>query len=428
MSLAKTIFTTGAAKRNPELFDRYQFLKSTEKWSLDQLKAYQLQELKKLLTLADKHSAFYREYFKKHGFDPHISSLDDLKQLPPVSKALLISENDQIHTDLNFDKKFFCETSGSSGHMLSFWRDEPWDSANRAAIMRGHSWYDVNLWDKNLYFWGYNIDPGKRLKTRFLDGLQNRYRLFDYSEKTLRGLVKRLDKTIYIHGYASMIHELAVAIKENDLQIEIPRLKMIKGTSEKIYPHYQEAITSVFGKPMVSEYGAAEASIVAFECPHGKMHITMENVIVEEEDGEIVVTNLVAESFPIIRYKLGDYIKLSEGQSCSCGMAHPVLAEVEGRVGKNIYGTSQKYPSLTLYYVFKNLFFDKGLKFNYQCIQEEKGRLEVLIKEPFSQQAEKYITMEFDKYFKDDLSIKISFSQDFHSYQEKLKDFISKID
>lgn len=428
MSIAKTIFLAGAKRRNPGLLDRFSFLKSTEAWTLDQLKAYQFQELKKLLLLADKHSPFYQNHFRANGFDPAITSLDDLKQLPAVTKAELISENDQIHTNLNFNRTFFCETSGSSGQMLSFWRNEEWDSANRAAIMRGHSWYDVKAWDKNLYFWGYNIQPGQRLKTRFLDALQNRYRLFDYSEATLTKLFKKLESITYLHGYASMIYELAKVIQQQKITLEMPKLKMIKGTSEKIYPHYQETITDVFGQKMISEYGAAEASIIAFECSHGKMHITMENVIVEEEDNEIVVTNLVAHSFPIIRYKLGDYIKLGRAGSCSCGLAHPVVEEVEGRVGKNIYGQTHKYPSLTLYYVFKNLFFEKGLKFNYQCVQEKKGTLMVLIKEPFSNNGERLIRSEFEKYFNTDLEISIAFSQDFHSHKAKLKDFISKVE
>ena len=264
MSIAKTIFLAGAKRRNPGLLGRFDFLKTTEAWTYDQLKDYQLQELKKILSLANKYSIFYQNHFRSNGFCPSITSLGDLKQLPAVTKAELISENEQIHTNLNFDRTFFCETSGSSGQMLSFWRNEEWDSANRAAIMRGHSWYDVKAWEKNLYFWGYNIQPGQRLKTRFLDTLQNRYRLFDYSEATLAKLFKRLESTTYLHGYASMIYELAKIVQKQKVTIELPKLKMIKGTSEKIYPHYQETITEVFGQKMISEYGAAEASIIAF--------------------------------------------------------------------------------------------------------------------------------------------------------------------
>ncbi len=428
MSLAKNIFLAGAKRRNPGLYDWYDFLKETERWEIGRLKEYQLQELKKLLLMADKHSAFYKNYFRQHGFDPAITSLEDLRQLPPVSKEQLISDNDQIHTDLRFNKRFYCETSGSSGQVLTFWRDERWDSANRAAILRGYSWYDVAPWESNIYFWGYNVEAGKQLKTRILDKLQNRYRVFDYRPDTLTKLTQKLKSTTYMHGYASVIYELAKLVNDQQMELELPKLKMIKGTSEKIYPHYQEAVMNAFGKKMISEYGAAEASIVAFECREGNMHTTMENVLVEVEEGEVLITNLVADSFPIIRYKLGDYVKLSESHTCACGIEHTVVEEVQGRVGKNIHGENHKYPSLTLYYVFKNLFFEKGLKFNYQCVQEERGSLVVLIKEPYTSKGEKLIRAEFEKYFKGDVAISVMFSQDFHSYTEKLKDFISRIE
>ncbi len=82
------------------------------------------------------------------------------------------------------------------------------------------------------------------------------------------------------------------------------------------------------------------------------MHITMENVIVEEENGEIIlVTNLWSHSFPIIRYKLGDFVKLSQSNGCKCGMAHGVVEEIIGRVGYLIYGQKLTYPSWSLYYI-----------------------------------------------------------------------------
>ena len=309
-----------------------------EKYSSRKIKTLQEAKLRDLLLYLQEHSVFYKNYFRQHGFNPAITSLDGLKQLPPVSKEELILGNKDVHTNLKFNKRFFCETSGSSGQVLTFWRNEKWDSANRAAILRGYSWYDVAPWESNIYFWGYNIDSSKQLQTRMLDLIQNRYRVFDYSPETLAKLFRKLKGATYMHGYASVIYELAKLVKEQKIEFQLPGLKMIKGTSERIYPHYQDMVTEAFGQKMISEYGAAEASIVAFECVEGKMHTTMENVLVEVEEGEVIITNLVADSFPIIRYRLGDYVKLAESGTCSCGMEHPIIEEVRGRVGKNIYG------------------------------------------------------------------------------------------
>jgi phenylacetate-coenzyme A ligase PaaK-like adenylate-forming protein len=427
--IKKTIYQLGSRWRNPSLIKSFQFLKTSEKFSLDELQDYQLKEIKKFLIFVDEYSVYFRNIFGEHNFDPKtLNSLDDIKKIKTSSKEDLIVHNESIHSHYPFKKKFFCETSGSSGQVLTFNRNEKWDSMNRAAIWRGYSWYGVNPWDKNIYFWGYDMSPSKKLKVRVLDYFQNRFRLFDYSERSIEKMATELDGFKYIHGYSSMIYEMAKMINQNDIKIENSEIKLIKGTSEKIYSHYESEITRAFGRKMISEYGAAEAGIIAFECPFGNMHLNMEGCYVEEENNEILVTNFLSYSFPIIRYKLGDYIKLSEESSCECGIAHPILEEVKGRVGKNIYGVRGKYASLTLYYVFKNMFFDHGISLNYQCIQREKGQLHVNITNELSGHEREILMNEFDKYFSYDIEITIKDNAVIHLHKGKLVDFISKIE
>lgn len=156
------------------------------------------------------------------------------------------------------------------------------------------------------------------------------------------------------------------------------------------------------------------------------MHINMENVIVEEENGEIIVTNLLSKSFPIIRYRLGDMIKLApSGLKCKCGRSHPILLDVVGRVGKNVVGKQSIYPSLTFYYVFKNLAFN-GIELNYQAVQEEKGKIILRIE----QDKQEYLTAlqnELQKYFHGDIDFEIKWGEHLHSMNGKLKDFITSL-
>jgi phenylacetate-CoA ligase len=420
---------TGERIRNPSLKGKLNFLLESQAWSHSSLVDYQIRQLKKLLIHANRYSPFYKSYFAEHKFDVNVNALEELNQLPPINKNDLLTNNREIHSTNNFGKTFLSETSGSTGQILTFRKNEEWDSANRAAAYRGYSWYGVAPWESNVYFWGYNYNFKQKIASQFLDLLQNRTRLFNYSPKSLASLAGRVGSAAYLHGYSSMIYELADLIRQQRIQVPIGKLKMIKGTSEKIYPHYNKVVEKVFGRKMISEYGAVESGIIAFECPAGNMHINMEGVIVEEENNEIVVTNLHSFSFPIIRYKLGDYIKLStHGHLCQCGMSHTILEDVEGRVGKNIYGINQKYPSLTFYYIFKNLFFNKDEKLNYQCIQSKKGELKVLIKESYTKERKILIEHEFQKYFGDDLAILIEFSANTRLYDSKLRDFISEID
>ncbi len=406
----------------------FRFLRESEKWSLEQLKSYQQEKLFSFLEYAGKNSPYYRELFSKIGWSKDLPfSWELFQKIPVVDKALLAKENSNVHSAAITEKLFHCETSGTSGQVLSFQRNESWDSFNRATIMRGYSWHGVDPWEYNLYFWGFNFSLVKKIKVRFFDFLVNRYRLFDYSEKNITRMIHKLPHVVYIEGYASMIYELARLVAEKN--VPAPKLKMVKGTSEKIHPHYQEISMKAFGKRMISEYGSGESGIIAFECAAGSMHLNMEGVYVEtDEQDEIIVTNFMSHSFPVIRYRLGDTIKMRDEQfKCPCGMQHPVVEEIIGRVGKVIIGKSGKYPSMTFYSIIKNLYFNQGLQFNYQVHQHKPGFLEFRIKELCSPEEVALITAEAAKYFGNDMEVHVIPGSELRIHNGKMRDFISTI-
>ena len=154
----------------------------------------------------------------------------------------------------------------------------------------------------------------------------------------------------------------------------------------------------------------------------------MEGVIVEEIDNEIVVTNLQMTSFPIIRYKLGDYIKLDhKTKACTCGMAHQVIDEVQGRIGDLVFGKKHTYPSLTFYYIFKNVLETHKLGMSYQVIQVEKGSLVFKVDKDLNHKELLLLQTEINKYFKDDITYQIISNYSFTEKTSKHKSFISQI-
>ena len=425
----KWLFHKGAKRRNPSIFRHFKDLKVTEKLDRESLFKMNEERLQKICVFAFENSEFYQKRFLDCGFDPvNDWTLQGFQQIPITTKQDLIVYNNQIHTpEKYFKKRFFVETSGTSGEILTFYRDESWDSFNRAAIWRGYSWFGTNPWDRKLYFWGYNTHPLKRIKLQLMDFLVNRFRLFDYDPKKLKKLLPKLKDVQIIEGYSSMIYELANLIAPQKPIFD--KLKLVKGTSEKVLPHYQEIAREVYKMPITNEYGATESGIVAFECPYGSMHINMEGVFVEQdsEDGGILVTNLQSFSFPTIRYKLGDHIELEDMDFlCACGMHAPVIREVTGRIGKRIFGKTQIYPSLTLYYIFKNIYFNENRKIDFQAHQFEKGQLQIWVKEPINKELLKLIHAESKKYFSD-IEIEIIENHDFRQQSGKLRDFVSHL-
>ncbi|MFB2642108.1 phenylacetate--CoA ligase family protein [Shewanella bicestrii] len=424
-NIKKFIYLIGTAVRNKNYSTKLNLLKNSDFYSADQLRNIQANKLANIFSFAYKNSAFYKSRLDHISYKENDDPFFWLSKLPITSKSDLIKHNDEIHTinNFKFDKLFFSETSGSSGEPLTFYKDEAWDSSNRASIARGMSWHGVEPWERNGYFWGYSFSLYSKIKISIFDLLLNRFRLFSYSDKDIAKFMKKAQRATYLHGYSSMIYE--VANKLNAAGLTLNNVKFVKGTSEKIYDHYQEAAKKAFGRKIISEYGAAETGIIAFECPDGKMHINEETCVVEIIDDHIVVTNLEAYSFPIIRYALGDYVKLSD-QPCSCGRAHRVIEEVLGRVGKNIYGNNDKiFPSLTLYYIFKRLALEHSIQLNYKAEQYSKGELVLKIDRSLTDKEKALIISISDSYFEDSISIIVKDNVIIHDKSKKLKDFES---
>ncbi|MEX0604299.1 MAG: hypothetical protein WD623_11300 [Marinobacter sp.] len=421
-TLARSIFEVGAKARNPTLFQQYDYLKSTEWLSRNELQQIQLESAERFLSFCGEHSPYYKHLFRKVGFKPSLlSAVSDLNVLPELEKATLIRENPAIHTHGLDEKLRLSETSGTSGEALAFYRNERWDSVNRAALMRSYDWYNVKPWEKNGYLWGYNVSASQARKVALLDAVQNRFRLFKYSEAEIRTFCHKLQNSSYISGYSSMIYEVAKCV--NELDLGPLALKMVKGTSEMILDAYHPESVKAFGKNISSEYGAAEAGLIAFECPAGGIHVNIENVILEQnEDGELLVTNLSSYSFPIIRYRLGDMVTLSD-KTCSCGRNHPVLKNILGRKGANVHGERQTYPALTFYYVFKNLALEKNILLNYKAVQQTKGKVEIYIEDKANQRYQNDIDQQLRRYFNNDVTFTTVYIDRFFNEMKKRQYF-----
>ena len=420
------IYRLASKVRNPSLYGIYEELKLNENLSRDELRSIQLEKLKALLVFAGKYSSYYKDIFKVNGFQPEdLVSFSDVNIIPPSNKRMLIEHNKAVHADYPFKKLRKAITSGTSGESLSFMRSEQWDSANRAGVMRGYSWYDVKVSDKNGYFWGYNIDTSASTKIRIMDAMQNRYRLFQYTDQEIKDFCEKIKDATYLSGYSSMIYKIAQEV--NKRGIAFNDIKMVKGTSEMILPKYQEEVKKAFGIKMISEYGAAETGLIAFECPHGNQHINTDAVFVEtDENDEILVTNLYSYSFPIIRYRLGDIVTLSDA-ACTCGMKHPLLEDIVGRKGANVVGNTKEYPSFTFYYVFKNLALEDDISLNYKSYQSHPGEVVIEIEGNENLQTESLIKKHLRTYFNSDVLFHIKFVKSFSSDKKKKQSFTSFI-
>jgi phenylacetate-CoA ligase len=107
----------------------------------------------------------------------------------------------------------------------------------------------------------------------------------------------------------------------------------------------REKLERVWGMDACDMYGLSEVMGpgVASECREGKgaLHVFDDHFLPEVVDpetgrpadgrGELVLTTLTKEAFPVLRYRTGDVTSFVD-ESCSCGRTHRRIARFSGRV------------------------------------------------------------------------------------------------
>ena len=311
-----------------------------------QLQELQLQNLKAFLHRAGQRVPHYRALFQRTGFNPErMDSVAELQRLPLLAKADIRADVESFKAQGHGPLKRY-NTGGSSGEPLVFYMDRHRISHDVAAKWRATRWWGVDIGDPELVVWGSPIELGSQDRLRRLrDGLMRSHLLpaFEMSPANLDRFVQaiRQQRPAMLFGYPSSLALIARHAQAQGQRLDQLGIRVVFVTSERLYDMQRQAIEAAFGCPVANGYGARDAGFIAHQCPHGRLHISAEDIVVETvrpdgsaaapgEAGEIVVTHLCTPDFPLVRYRTGDVGVLSH-EACPCGRGLPVLADVQGR-------------------------------------------------------------------------------------------------
>jgi len=366
------------------------------------LKALQVDRLRKFLKDVQEHVPVWKEIFRRKGFDPaELASLDELQQLPFTDKAFIRENMDRLKADDARGLARF-NTGGSSGEPLIFYIGKQRVSHDVAAKWRATRWWNVDLGDPEIVVWGSPIELGAQDRIRQLRDALLRTRLlpaFEMSESKLDDFLAQIRRMRpkMLFGYPSALAHIAAHARKRDVVMDDLGIRVAFVTSEKLYDHQREIITEVFGCPVANGYGGRDAGFIAHACPDGGMHITAEDIIVEivdrngqvlppGESGEIVVTHLATRDFPFIRYRTGD-VGILDDRPCSCGRGLPLLKEIQGRTTDFVVAQDGTVlHGLALIYVMREL---PGIV-EFKIIQEslQHVRVQMVVEEDYSRESE----------------------------------------
>ena len=344
---ARTVFRAQEAAMQRPTFSMLAELARSQWLSPDAMRELQARRLNGLLQCAWAHSPWHAARLNESGLGDAVRSgtvtLRDLTRLPTMNKCDARDNVEQLVWREAPGGVFQYTTGGSSGEPLIFYFGRSRQAADAAGRLRARRWWGLNPGEREVYLWGAPVELSKtdRIKT-LRDRLVNQLLLnaFEMSparmDEYLTAIQAWNPKAIY--GYASSLALIAAHAESCGVKLKLPALRVVNATGEPLFPHQRELIERVFEVPVAVEYGARDAGLMALQSPDGTLLTMDETHIIEvldaagnpADEGEAVITSLVSEAQPFIRYRTGDVVRRS-GKTDPGGRGLTVLDTVVGR-------------------------------------------------------------------------------------------------
>jgi phenylacetate-CoA ligase len=392
--IARTFFRMQERMLGRRSFTILSELDKSERWPREKIDELRAQRLRSLVQAAWDHSPYWQGTMRERGITPQsIRSLADLRRFPLLDKETVRSRREEMVWREEGPRLQLVRTSGSTNEALQFYTNSNREAQINAARMRGHRWVGMERGEKEMYFWGSPIELSKqdRIK-RFRDwlvndGLTNGFALKpEFVPQYYESWKRWRPKCIF--GYPCTLALMAEMASSSGIDLGSLAglgLKMLATTSEILTEVDRKIITDAFGVPVYDSYGLRECGLVAHECDRFTMHCMDEQLILETIDpdtlqptggeGELVLTNIVGKVMPMIRYRTGDIVTLSN-EPCPCGRHLGGIKISGGRVADFVVTSNGVWiPGYAFIYICRSI---KGVV-NFQLMQERKGCLRVML-------------------------------------------------
>jgi len=246
------------------------------------------------------------------------------------------------------------ETSGSSdASVTNIWYQKWWDTSERASwqlnsyaakIATGDHPEAILANPRNVGFVSDNLDltMHRRRLSRFLY-LNEKTDPVKWSSELMDRMIDELEvfKPAVFEANPSLLAKLCRYASHNNIRLFQPSL--IVFTYEYTTQFHYRQIRKVFNVPIASSYGTTETGYVFMQCEEGRFHQNSEFCRVDFQPlksehggpllGRILVTTFGNPWYYMVRFDVGDLVRIDESGSCPCGRdSGYILSAIEGRV------------------------------------------------------------------------------------------------
>ena len=360
------------------------FLTQSDHWEAEQVAAWQLDELNRLLKHAKRHCPGHKRKLHAIGFNGPLERVEDLAQLPFFTKAELRDHGDEF-TARNFAPESLraITSGGTTGRptrvmvearsydaVFDAWRHAMW---RRAGYVLGMRCLDIT--------WAFEKGGPFRLSSE-----PNRVYLSIHAldAKAFSVWWQRVSafQPDFIIGFPSTAAALA---KTLPAPAALPTVRALLLSSETLTADQRATLIASFPRARIFQwYGMSELAGFASGCEYADAfhHWPQSGVleVIGEDDrpmripgqsGEIVLTGFANRATPFIRYRTGDCGML--GNRCQhCGRADILLASIEGRVSDFLLGKQGRVVPISALNFHGDEFRHV---FAHQFVQDEPGQV-----------------------------------------------------
>jgi len=400
----------------------------------DQLVEYQLNLFRKQMAYVYERSPMYHRKFDEAGIRPEqIKSLEDVSKVPFTTKEEL-RQSQEKHPPFG---DFHCippeegvrvfQTTGTTGIPVR-------------SLLSKRDWY-VHYYDQFMYFMhGYGITTKDVMFVPFNYGLYLAWwglqAAFEQagvliipgggqsSEDRIKNILEW--KPTVVCGTPTYILFLGDTAKKMGVNLSKTPVRIVitAGEPGAQIPSTKKQIETTWGAKNYDDIGSTEISNFGFECVAQKGTHVVESMFLLEvidpqtgkrmgpgQEGELILTNLCCESMPLIRWRMGDMVKVDD-KKCDCGRTFLRLdGGVIGRVDDMFqFGGVNIFPSAIENFVRETKQFSN----EYQIVVPKMGsgkHLKIRV-EPASPTLSREETDQAVKKFKELCKFRIGVSPD----------------
>lgn len=366
--------------------------------SRDEVRELQDRRLSELLSFAYERVPYYHRLLKDLGLRPSdFRSVEDVQKLPTLSKEIIQRNSPDGMLARGVRIMTTRTTSGTTGQPTRLCRGPITQRRILALKLRRMQLTGVRWWEKSVYmpYWGADASGQAALGGLRTSTLAQRFSSLPHKARDLVigyrvlplgpgnmvavSMMLARYKPSILHARPSYLRRVAGILKELDQSLKVEK---IFTEGEILTNGTREDLRSAYGAEIFDEYGSAEFSGLGSECKsHRGIHLNSDYFLfefvgkdgfpaAEGERAELIVTGLLDDAMPLIRYRLGDYVIKDGEETCDCGSSLPRLKRIEGRTFDGLIAANGGL--IAPGSIIEHLETDIGLR-GFQLVQEGDG-------------------------------------------------------